>query len=341
MTHEHPGLGPHPSKWRAILQVTGFVIGLALLAWCVMQVFSPANQQALRTLRDAPPQRVLLLIAINVLVVLSAGLSFYFALRPVRRINFLDLQATNAIAIFLGYAPFKIGMIFRVVVHHRRDRLPIALIAAWFAAISLAMAAALLPLIVASVTGHGINDRWVEVAAGGILLTSAALWLSARTFSGPRGMDRIRALAGATRIAALSRFAESRVVHNLHEGFDMLDRPGRVATLVFLRLVDLGIQATRFFVAARLLGVEMTWESAVLIASTHFIIGVISPSGMVGTREAGAAGVASILHIANMSQAATVGVLILATESVVNLTLALLGLARLGATKMFVPRPDR
>lgn len=329
---------PRRTGWKTGLQIVGFVIGLALLAWCVMQAFSPENQKQLATLRSASWPLVAALFAINVLIVLSAGMNFYLALRPVRKINFLDLHATNAIAILLAYAPFKLSMVFRVLVHHRRDRLPLALIAAWFACVTLAMLAAFGPLVVASVTGQGIDARWFAVAAAGAVFAWLCLWQAARFFSGERGMQRIHGLARATGIAAAERFAASKLVHNLHDGLGMLNKPERVASLIGMRLLDMVIQATRFYIAAKLLGVEMTWESAVLIASTHFIIGVISPSGMMGTREAGAAGLASYLHVADMSQAAAVGVLILATEAIVNVTLAMIGVLRLGVGSMFTPR---
>ncbi len=332
------GEAPRRSGWKTGLQIVGFVIGLGLLAWCVVQAFSPKNQEQLAALRSASWPLVAALFATNVLIIASAGMNFYLALRPVRKINFLDLHATNAIAILLAYAPFKLSMVFRVLVHHRRDRLPLALIAAWFACVTLAMLAAFGPLVVASVTGQGIDARWFVVAAAGAVFAWLCLWQAARFFSGERGMERIRGMARATGIAAAERFAASKLVHNLHDGLGMLNQPQRVASLIGMRLLDMVIQATRFYIAAKLLGIEMTWESAVLIASTHFIIGVISPSGMMGTREAGAAGLASYLHVADMSQAAAVGVLILATEAIVNVTLAVIGVLRLGVGRMFTPR---
>ncbi len=335
------GEAPRRSGWKTGLQIVGFVIGLGLLAWCVVQAFSPKNQEQLAALRSASWPLVAALFATNVLIIASAGMNFYLALRPVRKINFLDLHATNAIAILLAYAPFKLSMVFRVLVHHRRDRLPLALIAAWFACVTLAMLAAFGPLVVASVTGQGIDARWFVVAAAGAVFAWLCLWQAARFFSGERGMERIRGMARATGIAAAERFAASKLVHNLHDGLGMLNQPQRVASLIGMRLLDMVIQATRFYIAAKLLGIEMTWESAVLIASTHFIIGVISPSGMMGTREAGAAGLASYLHVADMSQAAAVGVLILATEAIVNVTLAVVGVLRLGVGGMFTPRDEQ
>lgn len=328
--------------WKTALQIVGFVIGLGLLVWCVMQAFSAKNQEQLAALRSAPWQLVAALFATNVLIIASAGMNFYLALRPVRKINFLDLHATNAIAILLAYVPFKLSMVFRVLVHHRRDRLPLALIAAWFACVTLAMLAAFGPLVVASVTGKGIDARWFAVAAAGAVFAWLCLWQVARFFSGTRGMERIQAMLGVaarlTGMGMVERLAGSKLVHNLHDGLGMLDKPQRAASLIAMRLLDMVIQAARFFIAAKLLGIEMTWESAVLIASTHFIIGVISPSGMMGTREAGAAGLASYLHVADMSQAAAVGVLILATEAIVNVTLAVAGVMRLGVGRMFTPR---
>ncbi|MFN9974312.1 MAG: hypothetical protein ACK58T_30890, partial [Phycisphaerae bacterium] len=69
------GEAPRRSGWKTGLQIVGFVIGLGLLAWCVVQAFSPKNQEQLAALRSASWPRVAAWCATPGLSVARAGVS--------------------------------------------------------------------------------------------------------------------------------------------------------------------------------------------------------------------------------------------------------------------------
>ncbi|MBX3390836.1 MAG: flippase-like domain-containing protein [Phycisphaeraceae bacterium] len=325
------------SAGRIALQVIGFAIGVALLAWCVRQAFSPGNQEQLAALRHAPPHHIAILCAANAMVLFCSGLSFYVSLHPIKKLNFWDLQATNVIATFLSYVPFKAGMLFRILVHNRRDRVPLALIGAWFGAVSIVMAITILPLFLASLAVREINGKWIAIAfftgAAGYSIVCLLAWY----FHGTRGMAILRAIA--ERFGNRARtIVRTRFVRTAHGGLDILASPGRVLALVAVRLVDMASQAGRFYIAGQIVGTPIPFESCVLLASMHFVVGVMSPAGTVGTREAAVVGAAAMLGLENPPAMAGVALLVLASEAVVNATLSAFALIRLGIHRMFVPR---
>ncbi|MBN8599396.1 MAG: flippase-like domain-containing protein [Planctomycetes bacterium] len=327
------------SSTKVAVQVIGFLIGLALLGWCVKQAFSPENQKQLAALRNAPVHLIAMLIGANTTVLFFSGLSFFFALRPLRKLNFWDLQATNAIATFLSYVPFKTGMLFRILVHNRRDGVPVALIGAWFGAVSIVMAITLLPLFAASLLTREINVKWIAIALSLGLIGFATVCLLAWYLHGTRGMAIMRAITEKLGGWGWARkLVRSTFVRTAHGGLDILASPRRVLLLVVLRLIDMASQALRFYLAGMIVGTPIALDTCVLLASMHFVVGVISPAGTVGTREAAIVGTATMLGLENPQAMAGVALLVLASEAVVNSILAGVSVLRLGAHRMFVPR---
>ncbi|MGH7243186.1 MAG: lysylphosphatidylglycerol synthase domain-containing protein [Phycisphaerales bacterium] len=328
------------SPLKVAVQIIGFLVGLALLGWCIKQAFSPENQKQLAALKDAPVHLIALLFGANVLVLFFSGLSFFVALRPIWRLNFWDLQATNAIATFLSYVPFKAGMLFRILLHNRRDGVPVALIGAWFGAVSIVMAITLLPLFGASLLTREINGKWIAIALSSGAVGFAIVCLLAWYFHGTRGMAIMRALADRLggRGGWARKLVRTRFVRTAHGGLDILASPQRVFVLVVVRLVDMGSQALRFYLAGMIVGTPIALDSCVLLASMHFVVGVISPAGTVGTREAAIVGTATLLGLEHAPEMAGVALLVLASEAVVNSVLSVAAVLRLGIHRMFVPR---
>ncbi len=327
-----------PGALKIAVQIVGFLIGLALLGWCIRQAFSPENQKQLTALRDAPVHLIAMLFGASAMVLLCSGLSFYWSLRPLRRLNFWDLQATNVIATLLGYVPFKAGMLFRILVHNRRDRVPVALIGAWFGAVSIVMLLTIGPLFAASMAAREINAKWLAIALSTGFFGFCCVCVLAWYFHGTRGMAILRALADRLGGAWGRRLVRTKFVRTAHGGLDILASPLRVALLVGVRLVDMASQALRFYLAGMIVGTPIALDTCVLLASMHFVVGVISPAGMVGTREAAIVGTATMLGLANAPAMAGVALLVLASEAVVNSVLSVASVMRLGVHRMFVPR---
>ncbi len=105
-----------------------------------------------------------------------------------------------------------------------------------------------------------------------------------------------------TRIAALKKPLRWKVWLQLHDGFEMLSSPWAVAGGLCNRMLDTAVQSARFLVAARILGIDLAPQQALLVSMLYFIVGVFSPSGLAGLRE-GAVKVwaVSLLAMAGMS----------------------------------------
>jgi len=317
-------------RLRLAVQLLGFLIGLALLGWCAQLALSPDNRAQLVRLGDAGPWPVLALVALSALSLILNGLAFWAAVFPVHRLRALDVIAVNAMASFLAFLPFKIGLLFRVFIHGQRDGVPLLTIGAWFAAVALVLLVALLPLIAVSLWRPGLDAAWFIAGAAGIAVCAAALVLLSRVFAGERGLTRIHAVADRLPIAG--RLTRTPAFGHVHHGFTMTGDARGVAGGIAFRVADALVQSARLWIAADVLGVELTLASAVVLALGYFVVGMLSPFGMLGTREAGAAGIALALGVGGEAFAPT-ALLVGAVDAVTALAGAAVGAVWL--------RPDR
>ncbi len=330
-------------RGRTIVQIVGVLGGVALLGWCVAQAFKPANRSQLERLADAPAASVALLLSLSAAYVLTNSLILWCGIRPTRKVPFSSVAAVQAVCVVLGYVPLKLATVFRVLVHNRRDHVPVFTIGAWLINAFSVMLLVMGSLIGASSLHHQIDAAWIALASTFLLLSVGALVLFCRAFAGERGLQKFIALAEKTGITKLSSAARSRFFAHLHEGFAMLASPGWTAACVVLRLADIGVQSARFWVASRILGVEIAPDQCILIASTYFLIGILSPTGALGAREAGSTGLAaalgiSALHAGGGATFAVVALTVSATEAVVSLALASLGLVWLRPDRLLIRR---
>jgi len=309
---------------RLLLQGIGFVGALVLLGWCVRAALSPGNREQLSRLGDAPAWSVAALLGLSAASVALNGVAFWCALLPARRLHASDVIATNALATFLNYLPFKLSAISRVVIHNRRDRVPLLTIGGWFGAVLGVMIVALAPLVAASLWRQSVDGVWWAVALIGPVATGGGLVALARPFANDRGLARLHAVLDPLAVGPLRRALRSERFAQLHAGVTMLADARAVAVGIGVRLADVAVQTARFVLAASILGVSLPWDHAALVASSYFLISVVSPFGMLGTREAGTVWLAAALGLAGGSDAAThplvvVTLFITGTESVVLL----------------------
>ncbi|GIK20094.1 MAG: hypothetical protein AMXMBFR77_21920 [Phycisphaerales bacterium] len=332
-----PNAGRRPVL-RFALQIVGFVGGLALLGWCVRAALSPENREQLARLGDAPAWSVAVLLGLSAASVALNGLAFWSALLPARRLHASDVIATNALATFLNYLPFKLSAISRVVIHNRRDRVPLLTIGGWFGAVLGVMAASLVPLVAASLWRQTVDAAWWAVALLGPIAAGGGLVALARPFADERGLARLHVILDPLAVGPLRRALRSERFAQLHAGVTMLADPRAVAIGVSVRLADVAVQTARFVLAASILGVALPWDHAALVASSYFLISVVSPFGMLGTREAGTVWLAAALGLVGASDATThplvvVTLFITGTESVVLLASAALAVLWLRRTR--------
>lgn len=292
------------SAARVAIQVLGFLAGIGLLAWCARVAFKDENREQLARLPEASPWSIGALVGLSAATLVFNGLIFYAQMRPVRRLRALDVVATNAFATLMNYLPFKLSLVSRVVIHNRRDGLPVLTIGAWLGAVAVTFIGTVGVVVGAAVVLGGVGAAWWGLVGLGLALWVLAQWAGARVFAGERGLARVHATADRFGPALVGRVMRTGAFTNLHAGLDMLAHPGATCAAVVLRVGDIMSQATRLIVAAAVLGETLGWAEAVVLAAGHFLIGVISPFGMLGTREAGTAGLAGLLTLAAGATAA-------------------------------------
>ncbi len=330
---KHPA-GRGMSRRKIIIQTIGFVIGMGLLAWTLRLAFAEENRGAFEALGRSSWHQVGAMVLLGVLTLGFNGMIFWAAIRPVKRLPLVDVQAVNAIASLLSYLPFKLSLLFRTAVHNRRDGVPIFTIGSWFGAVGIMMLAVLLPLLAASVWRRGIDLWWVLTAVLGIGLSTLVIWKLAGLFSFGEGLERFRRLIDHLRIKPLSKAVRTDTYAKMHAGIVMLADPRALLTNIALRLCDVAVHTARFKLAAAMLGVPLTWEQATLSGVAYFLLGAGSPAGALGVREAGTIGTVALLGIADPERFAAVAVVVTASETVAWIIGTVAGVARLNPAKL-------
>ena len=272
---------------RIAVQLIGFVLSLALLGWCVSLALSEENRQALEHLREASAGQAGALIALSLGTIVVNGVAWWAMIRPVRALDLAGVSAVNALATLLSYLPFKLSVMARVVLHNRRDGITIMRMGAWFTAFGVLVIAIVGPVVAVSLWRRSIDGAWWVCSGALLVATVAGLYIISRAFRGAEGTARVRTLAGLLRLGLLDRFLRSNAYAHLHDGFTMTGHAPAVVSVAAMRLVDLGIHAGRFYLAARILNFEMGVDTAVLVSVVYFAIGVVSPFGQLGAREGG------------------------------------------------------
>lgn len=316
---------------RRVVQGVAFVVGIGLLAWCFSLALKPENREAIDKLMDAPWYQSGGVLALSVLSLLINGVLFWVTIRPVRPLPMLSVVATNGIASLMNYLPFKIGLAARFIIHNRRDGVPLLTIAAWLAAGAVGALAVFVPLTVASAWRQEIDWLWVLAGPGGVALCALAVWIKARLFARAPGMVRLHALARRTGLGALglSWLLRTSTFGHLHHAFAMLADAKTLVAIIGLRLLDVAVNAARFHLAGVACGVAISWDTAILAACVHFVLGVVAPSGQLGMREGGMTGLAKLLTIPGVTtgQFAVVALVVGGAELLANLAVGAAGFA--------------
>ncbi|MFG0285618.1 MAG: lysylphosphatidylglycerol synthase domain-containing protein [Phycisphaerales bacterium JB039] len=321
-------------RWlRAAIQLVGFAAGLALLAWCASEAFSDENRAQLERLREAPATIVGALVALSALSLILNGLIFWVTLAPVRRISVASAITTNALGTFLAYLPMKLSVAARFLLHRTRDGVPVAQIGGWFAAVGVILIATMAPLGAVSFALRRVDLVWGAALGAALVLSLAITIIGARILRTDAALARARRTLLTLHLGFLERLTRTETFEHLHSGLSMLAHPGATIASAALRLADVGAQAARFLLAAAAVGATLPADDAILVASVYFLIGVFSPAGTLGVREAGAAGAATLLGVSSASAFATVALVVGAAEAITNLACA-------GAAVAWL-RPDR
>ena len=295
------------SRIAIALNVLGFVLGLALLWWCSARALSASNRDQLALLWRAPWWQGASLVGVSLLNALCSAMVFRSAVSPVRRLPVLDVVCVNFVASLGNYMPFKLGLVFRVLTHNRRNGLALLTIGAWMGAMAVLMLCVLGPVMLAGLWRGRVDGAWWLAAAGGTLMLCTLVVLAARFVGGVGGVGAAGTGRGWLLVqrgwAALPMprgFREKWgvvMLGRVREGTRMLGSPAAVAQAVAWRIGDLATQSLRFLIAATIIGRTLTWDQSILAGSTYYLIGSVSPTGQLGVREAGTAGIVGKLLV--------------------------------------------
>ena len=107
-----------PSRLKLAMQVVGFVVGCALVAWCAQRA-SAKGGEGLEKLWNADRSLVALLLLSTLGSIICSGYTFWAIARPIRRFSVVEMQAVNLMASLFNYAPVRLGLFLRCVFHWR------------------------------------------------------------------------------------------------------------------------------------------------------------------------------------------------------------------------------
>lgn len=329
-----------PGRFRAIVQVVGFTIGIALLVWCVRTVMGPDNRAALDKLQDASVPQVLTLMGLAASSIVLNAVIFSSIIRPLHKLRLSDMIAVNALATFLSYLPFKVSVICRWVIHNRRDGIHNMTIGAWFVVVAILTVVTVAPMWLAFARPEGAGHWWWLVVALTIAAAHTVGCLAARVVRGETGLRRLR------RVGLPEKLLHKEWFNRLHDGATMSADVHSVWVSTVARVLDIASFGLRFWIAAGIIGVDLSAEEALLIGLAYFVVGIVSPFGTVGTREVGALGMAVGAGVvaAGLDQDALLTGILLVTvaEAITSLVGAGLALAWLRADRLLIGklRPD-
>lgn len=242
---------------RVVTQLVGFVIGAALLYWCIRTAIEGGDWSRLRS---ANPWLVVGLLGCTAVSLAANATSFWLVVRPVRPVGFATMQWLNLVAGILNYLPIRAGMIARVAFHLRIDRMSLLLIGGWFAAIGYTLALCVGACVLATIVRPAIDVWWAGLVVGQIVLGG---WLTLAAMKQPivvrygRGMDR------------------------------MLSDPAALWGAIGLRLLDIAAYIGRMACAAAILqlgDLGLSFVDITLLALAAMAMS-INPLGRFGFRE--------------------------------------------------------
>ncbi|MBX3374877.1 MAG: hypothetical protein KF817_13685 [Phycisphaeraceae bacterium] len=255
-----PG-NPSTAKRRrlrsTILQAGGFLLGLALLAWCIHHALRPEDAEGWRRLREAPPIAIAGMVACSAISAAVNGFMFWISIRPIHRAPLRRFQAVNLAAGLLNYAPVRLGALVRMLYHIRVDRLPIVTVGGWFALLALLVGIAVGATAGATLLRPRLDPWWLLLLLG---LAGA-------------GLVAFRQVGHRLPIARVSRDVALLISH-----------PGALPLALAARLVDLGAFTARLWIAILILDIGLAPSDAALLALVALVSGLV-PFGRLGVRE--------------------------------------------------------
>ncbi|HYD01589.1 MAG TPA: hypothetical protein VEB22_10220 [Phycisphaerales bacterium] len=316
MTNAPPaGQGRSATRW---MHAAGFILGLALLGWCVWLVARDHDRiDQVKQLAQSP-RTLLALLGLSVALSVCTGMMFRAVPSAVVRLPVLDVLAVNAVSTLLNNLPFKLSVVARIYLHRRRNGVPVPLVLAWMAATLCIMLIGVLPPVLVTVALKRVDASWWALVVGGTVLLAAGAVLAGRLTRSERFWSRVTA-RGDRHPGTLGRLTRWAGFAQLKSASDMVASAPAVAQAVAWRSAAMCLGVWRFMVAASAVGAAMTVGQCVVADSVYFSIQAAAPTGALGAREGGT--VAAISSLAGESLPVVV-LAVTAAETAANLLCA-------------------
>lgn len=303
---------------RIALQALGAIVGVALFVWTIRLAFTPENQESIERLLHAGPLLMLSMVALNLATVVINGLVFWITAKPVHPIPASSAVLTNAVCSFLAFLPFKASFIARMVIHHKRDGVSLRHMAPWAIGYGLGAIASFTPMLLAAAMAPRIGALWIPLGVGGAFACTLLGTLLAK-FAAAR--------SSWMRAASLGSYV---IVKNTPV----------MMIACSLRVLDMGVQAARFLVAAAALGFVLPVGQAVFDATVYFLVGSVSPGGVLGFREGGLTWFASLLDLSEkaIEQVALLALAVTGAEAATFFVFAVIAAGALRLDRLLLRR---
>jgi len=260
------------SKTQIVVQSIGFLLGAALLGWCI---WIAVDQGDWSRVGAAEPRLVLGLAGFTLASLLANAVIFWVVIQPVKHVRLRDMTWLIFVTGLLNYAPIRVGLVARVVYHLRVDRLKALEIAAWFAAIGVTLLIALAALFSATIVRPEADWLWLTFVLAQISIMAVVLRVL------------MRHPLWATHGRGIDRMLRSHTV---------------LWGAIGLRLIDVAALTGRMWCAAAIMGLAFTPSQIVILSIASLSFSLI-PLGRIGYREAGVAFVAGLLAAGEVTAA--------------------------------------
>jgi hypothetical protein len=273
--HSLPPLATMSAKNTArkiILQITGFALGVALIAWCVWG--AAKDPEGWQRLREASSTSLIGLLLCSLASIMISGLTFWIAARPVQTLGVQDQQWINALASMLNYAPVRLGMFVRAAYAIKVDHLRAMELVAWFASVAFTFVVALLAITAGTLA-------WIQFGAWTFFPTLIIIAMLGG-FSG--------------RWCATLSMVQKRA-----QGLErLITNPTALWGSIALHILDLFFATGRVLLSIQILGLQLNLAQACLISMASFAAS-LNPLGRLGFREAAVAFTAGALSIGGLA----------------------------------------
>lgn len=247
------------------LQLTGFALGAALVAWVVKGALDAAADpsrtgivEAVRAAWQARPMLVTGLAATTLLSLVIDGALFWLVLLPIRRLGFMEIQWLTMVTATSNFFPVRLGIPVRYAYALLANRMPFAEATAWFVAVTLVILVSLAAITGATIAFPQPGAGWVALVLAGIGIG----WFAFR------------------RAASFGP-----VARRLGPWLPMVTTPWTYWTGTLIRVAEVFLWIVRMWCAAEILGLGLDFATVTVVGVASIAV-MLNPLGRLGFREA-------------------------------------------------------